>query len=73
MYSVQEGISLGKSDPVAKAYLLNVMDQLQEMKQALKSEEALGNDVVAQAHIEEVALRLFEMADNEDRAGHFHK
>jgi len=73
MYAVQEGISLGKSDPVAKAYLLNVMDQLQEMKQALKNEEALGNDVVAQAHIEEVALRLFEMADNEDRAGHFHK
>lgn len=73
MYAVQEGISLGKSDPAAKAYLLNTMDQLQTMKQDLKGEDALGNDVVAQAHIEEVALRLFEVADNEDRAARFHK
>ena len=73
MYAVQEGISLGKTDPAVKAYLLNVMDQLQRVKKTLQDEEALTNDVVAQAHIEEVALRLFEVADNEDRAAHFNK
>ncbi len=33
----------------------------------------MGNDVVAQAHIEEVALRLFDFADKEDRSARFHK
>ena len=43
------------------------------MKAALKAdhEEAVSNDVVGQAHIETVAFKLFEFADNEDRASRF--
>ena len=41
------------------------------MKKDLKDEEALSSDVVAQAHIEEVALRLFDFADMKDRGGNF--
>ena len=43
------------------------------MKQSLKDDEAIGNDVVAQSHIEDVALRLFDFADKEDRAASFHR
>ena len=41
------------------------------MKSALKEDEAVNNDVVGQAHIETVALKLFEFADTEDRAARF--
>lgn len=36
-------------------------------------EEVITNEVVAQAHIENYALKLFLWADNEDRAGRFNK
>ena len=43
------------------------------MKRSLKGEEALSSDLVAQAHLEEVGLKLFEFADGEDRKANFHK
>lgn len=43
------------------------------MKKLLAAEEALSSDVVAQAHVEEVGLKLFELADQEDRSARFHK
>ena len=43
-----------------------------KLKKALKDDDASKDDVVAQAHIEEFAFKLFESADNEDRAGRFH-
>lgn len=71
MYAVQEGLSVHKGDPVAKAYLNELMDKLQQMKRTLKEEEAMSSDVVAQVHIEDVALRLFKHADEQDRAARF--
>lgn len=41
------------------------------MKRTLKEEEAMSSDVVAQVHIEDVALRLFKHADEQDRAARF--
>ena len=43
------------------------------MKPSLAKEEALTSEVVAQAHVEDVGLKLFEYADNEDKSSHFHK
>ena len=43
------------------------------MKPSLAKEEALTSEVVAQAHVEDVGLKLFEYADNEDKNSHFHK
>lgn len=40
---------------------------------AAAGEEALTSDIVAQAHIEEVGLKLFEFADQQDRNAKFHK
>ena len=36
-------------------------------------EEAIHNEVVGQAHVENYALKVFLFADNEDRAARFNK
>ena len=43
------------------------------MKGQLTGEEALKDEAIAQAHIEEAALKLFDYADNEDRQAKFHR
>ena len=43
------------------------------MKANLAGEEALKDETIAQAHIEEAALKLFDYADNEDRQAKFHR
>jgi len=35
--------------------------------------EAIQNEIIGQAHLENYALKLFFYADNEDRAGRFGK
>ena len=45
---------------------------LQE-KKVLSHEEAITNEVVASAHVENYAVKLFLWADKEDRASHFNK
>ncbi len=42
-------------------------------KGVMKTEDALGNDDVAQAHVEEAALKLFDFADGQDRKSIFSK
>ena len=44
-----------------------------QMKKDHVHEEAISNDVVGQAHLENHALQMFLYADNEDRAGRFGK
>ena len=43
------------------------------MKKQLKEEEAMADESIAQSHIEEVAFKLFDFADAQDRAANFHK
>ena len=43
------------------------------MKRQLKDEEAIKDEEIAQTHIEEVAFKMFDYADTEDRNGRFHK
>ena len=35
----------------------------------MESLDAINNDLVASAHVEDFAMKLFNFADNEDRAG----
>lgn len=46
---------------------------LLQMKKELSDNESISQEVVGNAHIENYALKLFLYADNEDRAGRFHK
>ena len=42
-------------------------------KKVMSGEEAVTNEVVASAHVENYAVKLFLWADKEDRASHFNK
>ncbi|RWS27890.1 uncharacterized protein B4U80_01336 [Leptotrombidium deliense] len=53
----------------SRTFLINVMTWLEEFKKSHKENELVTNEVVAQAHIENYAMKLFERADKEDRAG----
>lgn len=49
------------------------MDWLESTKKTLHDNEAITNDVAAQAHLENWALKLFLYADKNDRAANFSK
>lgn len=49
------------------------MDWLEATKKELHDNEAITNDVAAQAHLENWALKLFLYADKNDRAANFSK
>lgn len=48
-------------------FISAVMDWLEEAKKTYKENEAISNEVVAQAHLENYALKLFLFADKQDR------
>ncbi|KAJ3185423.1 hypothetical protein HDU87_000042 [Geranomyces variabilis] len=52
-----------------KQYLLAIMQELEQDKKNLAGNEAITNDVVGYAHVENFALRIFFNADTEDRDG----
>jgi len=75
MYAVQKGIKLDSKTAESKTFLFSLMDQLETTKKVLVSQgdEAMTNDVVAQAHLETKTIDLFTWADTEDRGGVFNK
>lgn len=44
-----------------------------QMKKQFGDNEAITQEIVGSAHVENYALKMFLYADNEDRAGQFHK
>ncbi len=42
-------------------------------KLAAEGQEAVSNEIVGQAHVESIALNLFNWADREDRKSNFNK
>ncbi|KAL9968548.1 hypothetical protein ACROYT_G020656 [Oculina patagonica] len=75
LHAVQKGIKIDSKGKESKAFLLQLMDQLEKTKKELSSQgyEAVTDDVVAQIYIDEKALQLFLWADTEDRAAKFNK
>lgn len=72
-YAVQSGMDIGKKSPEALQYLTSLLSILEDMKKKLGGEEALTQDLVAQAHIENFAMKLFDYADKNDRQSNFTK
>ncbi|KAI7848883.1 Vta1 like-domain-containing protein [Circinella umbellata] len=69
-YAVKMAISKGPSNKETNAYLSQLLDRLEQVKGTLgANNEAITNDLVGYAHIENFALKVFLNADNEDRAG----
>lgn len=70
-HAAQLGISLLSSlSASSKVFLMSLMDTLEAQKKSLAGNDIVhGDDMVAKAHIENVALKVFFGADNEDRSG----
>uniref|UniRef100_A0A915J756 Rho-GAP domain-containing protein n=1 Tax=Romanomermis culicivorax TaxID=13658 RepID=A0A915J756_ROMCU len=72
-YGLQCAMKIDKKSPDCVKFLTNTLGELETMKKQHKDDEMLTSEIVAQAHIEEYALKLFSYADNEDRGGNFNK
>lgn len=71
--ALQTGLTLDKSSKEALAVLLPLMEWLEKVKGERKDNEAITNEVVASAHVENYAMKLFLAADQADRAANFGK
>jgi len=71
--ALQNGMALDKSSKESLSVLLPLMDWLESFKKSESSNDAISNEVVASAHIENHAMKLFLYADKEDRASRFNK
>lgn len=56
-------------DPAARGYLSSVLTLLEKLKKEIGPNDAIENDAVAVAYVENFALKVFGMTDSEDRAG----
>ncbi|CAO3586604.1 unnamed protein product [Absidia cylindrospora] len=69
-YAVKLAISRGPSNKTTNGYLSHLLDSLEQKKQALGADnEAITDDLVGYSHVENFALKVFMIADNEDRSG----
>lgn len=73
LYALQTGLKLSTKTSEETNFLLKLMDWLEATKKELHDNEAITNDVAAQAHLENWALKLFLYADKNDRAANFSK
>ncbi|KAK2715299.1 vacuolar protein sorting-associated protein VTA1 homolog [Artemia franciscana] len=73
LFALQLGMKLDKKSKEASAVLLPIMDWLEKARTEMHENEAVTNDLVAKAHLENHAMKLFTWADTEDRAAHFNK
>ncbi|KAK1119377.1 hypothetical protein K0M31_013210 [Melipona bicolor] len=73
LYALQTGLKLSTKTPKETNFLMKLMDWLETTKKELHDNEAITNDIAAQAHLENWALKLFLFADKNDRAGNFGK
>ncbi|XP_014610111.1 PREDICTED: vacuolar protein sorting-associated protein VTA1 homolog [Polistes canadensis] len=73
LYALQTGLKLSTKTSEETSFLLKLMNWLETTKKELHDNEAITNDVCAQAHLENWALKLFLYADQNDRASNFGK
>eukprot|EP01114_Cavostelium_apophysatum_P008280 TRINITY_DN2065_c0_g1_i2.p1 TRINITY_DN2065_c0_g1~~TRINITY_DN2065_c0_g1_i2.p1 ORF type:complete len:368 (-),score=75.81 TRINITY_DN2065_c0_g1_i2:57-1160(-) len=68
-YAVQQGIKLRTANPdnESKKFLISIMDKLEAQKQSLGAK--LEEPNMGEPYVQRFALRVFGMADDEDRAG----
>lgn len=73
LYALQSGLKLSTKTAEETNFLLALMTWLEETKKSMSDNEAITNDIAAQAHIENWTLKLFLFADKNDRAANFSK
>lgn len=73
LYALQKAMEIDRQSPECRNFLKLLMNHLEQTKKQQKDVEAVQNEVVGQAHMENYAIKLFYYADTEDRAGRFGK
>lgn len=73
LYAFQTALKVSPKTPEGTVFLCKLMDWLEAVKKEMIDNEAITNDVAAQAHLENWALKLFLYADKNDRASNFGK
>jgi vacuolar protein sorting-associated protein VTA1 len=69
-YAAQVGIKLKAKDNASRTLLLNLLNALERMKSQIGPSDAIAIEAASAAYVENFALRIFRMADDEDREGH---
>ncbi|OUC46647.1 hypothetical protein D917_07563 [Trichinella nativa] len=72
-YFSQSALHIDKTSPECVSFVNSKLNYLEKLKAANKRNECICNDAAAKAHIERVALTMFEYADRCDRSGLFSK
>jgi len=70
-YALQIGLKRSTKTSEETNFLLKLMDWLEKTKKELHDNEAITNNVVAQAYLEKGALKFFLSADKKDKAANF--
>jgi vacuolar protein sorting-associated protein VTA1 len=65
--SVQRSLKIDKSSEESKDFIIRLLNWLEFRKKELAENEAITNEAVAEAHIENYAIKLFKWADSSDR------
>ncbi|THG97724.1 hypothetical protein EW026_g4329 [Hermanssonia centrifuga] len=68
-YAAQVGIGLKAKEHTARTFLFDLLGVLETMKSDIGSSDAIEDEAVSCAYVENFALKVFAMADNEDRRG----
>ncbi|XP_026485792.1 vacuolar protein sorting-associated protein VTA1 homolog [Vanessa tameamea] len=74
LHALQVGLKVTeKKTSEETKVLMAIMDWLEEAKKIFKDNEAISSEVVAQAHLENYALKLFLFADKQDQEQNYGK
>ena len=65
---MQYAISLSLKDPEANVFLASLLDSLEKTKASMAATEAITDEVVGKAYMENFAGNIFTAADDEERA-----
>ena len=68
-YAAQVGIGLKARDPASRDFLFALLGELERLKAQIGSNDAIDVESASSAYVENFALKVFAMADNEDRRG----
>lgn len=68
-YAAQVGIGLKAKDTASRNYLFELLGALEKLKKDIGPTDAIDIEAASAAFVENFALRVFGMADNEDRSG----
>lgn len=68
-YAAQLGIALKVKDHASRTFLFDLLGLLERMKTDLGQNDAVHDEAASAAYVENFAIRVFTMADVEDRKG----